>query len=77
MEARVAVPSLDGYLADDRSFVPAVTRMLAAKAASPVYHDLQQKLARETVTEFVEKWLIKQESWKAAEEPRIDVMFGE
>ena len=54
-----------------------ITAKLADKAASPVYHDEQQKLAKKTVTEFVGKWLVTQQPWKAAKQPRIEVVFGE
>lgn len=37
---------------------------------------LQGEDARKTVTEFVEKWLVKQESWKPAKQPRSEVVFG-
>ena len=54
-----------------------ITRKLAEKAASPAYLQLQREHARKTVTEFVEKWLVTQQAWKAAENPRIEVVFGE
>ncbi|MCX6599951.1 MAG: hypothetical protein NT025_00085, partial [bacterium] len=55
LEARVAVPSLDGYLADDRSFVPAVARTLAAiarhdKVVSPAELDVLMDFARGSVS---------------------------
>jgi hypothetical protein len=36
---------------------------------------LQREDARKTVTEFVEKWLVTQEPWKSAKQPRIEVVF--
>ena len=54
-----------------------ITRKLAEKAASPVYLQLQREAARKTVTEFVKKWLVTQESWKAANQPRIEVLFAD
>ncbi len=54
-----------------------ITRKLAEKAASPVYLQLQREAARKTVTEFVKKWLVMQEPWKAAQQPRIEVLFAD
>ena len=48
-----------------------ITGRLAQKAASPAYLALQREDARKTVTEFVEKWLVTQESWKSARQPEI------
>lgn len=49
---------------------------LADKAASPAYLKLQRNMARKTVTEFVEKWLVTQQAWKDAHRPRIEVELG-
>lgn len=54
-----------------------ITAKLAEKAKSDVYRQLQLDAARKTVTEFVEKWLVTQQAWKAAERPRVEVVFGE
>lgn len=54
-----------------------ITAKLAEKAASPVYLQLQREAARTTVTEFVKKWLVTQEPWKAAKQPRIEVLFAD
>jgi len=54
-----------------------ITARLAEKAGSPVYLQMQREAARRTVAEFVRKWLVTQESWKAARQPRIEVMFGD
>lgn len=54
-----------------------ITAKLAQKAKSDVYLGLQRDAARKTVTEFVAKWLVTQQAWKAAEKPRIEVVFGE
>ncbi len=54
-----------------------ITAKLAEKAASPVYLQLQREAARKTVTEFVKKWLVTQEPWKAATQPRIEVLFAD
>jgi hypothetical protein len=54
-----------------------ITARLAEKAGSPVYLQMQRQAARRTVAEFVRKWLVTQEPWKAARQPRIEVVFGE
>lgn len=54
-----------------------ITAVLARKAGSAAYLRLQREDARKTVTEFVQKWLVKQESWKVAKQPRIEVVFGD
>lgn len=54
-----------------------ITARLAQKAASPAYLKLQRNMARKTVTEFVEKWLVTQQAWKDAAQPRIEVEFGD
>lgn len=54
-----------------------ITAKLAEKAKSSVYLQMQREHARKTVTEFVEKWLVTQESWKAAKQPRIEVLFAD
>jgi len=54
-----------------------ITWRLEKKAKSDVYRQLQRDAARTTVTEFVEKWLVTQQAWKAAEKPRIEVVFGD
>jgi len=52
-----------------------ITAALAQKAASPAYLQLQRDAARKTVTEFVKKWLVTQEPWKAAKQPTVEVVF--
>jgi hypothetical protein len=54
-----------------------ITGTLATKAASPVYMNMQKEEARKAVTEFVMKWLIDQEAWREASQPRLEVVFGE
>lgn len=54
-----------------------VTARLAGKARSPAYMQLQRKAARETVTEFVKKWLVTQAQWHSAARPRIRVLFAD
>lgn len=53
-----------------------ITARLAEKAASPAYLKMQRDMARRTVTEFVEKWLVTQQSWKDARRPKIEVVLG-
>jgi len=53
-----------------------ITARLADKAASPAYLKLQRNMARKTVTEFVEKWLVTQQAWKDARRPQIEVVLG-
>lgn len=45
-----------------------ITQTLADKAASPGYVAFQREAARQTVAEFVQRWLLTQERWKAARE---------
>ena len=63
--------------ADREALLREITGKLAQNAASPAYLALQREDARKTVTEFVEKWLVTQESWKSASQPRIEVIFSE
>jgi hypothetical protein len=63
--------------ADREALLRELTAKLAQKAATPAYLGLQREDARKTVTEFVEKWLVTQESWKSARQPRIEVVFSE
>jgi hypothetical protein len=54
-----------------------ITQRLSEKASSPAYLHLQRKAARQTVSEFVLKWLIEQEAWQAAEHPTLKVVLGD
>jgi hypothetical protein len=63
--------------ADREALLREITGKLAQKAASPAYLALQREDARKTVTEFVEKWLVTQEPWKSARQPRIEVVFSD
>jgi hypothetical protein len=54
-----------------------ITGALAQRAGTDAYLKLQRDAARKTVSEFVQKWLVTQQEWKAAESPRIEVVFGE
>ena len=63
--------------ADREALMRELTAKLAQKAASPAYLALQREDARKTVTEFVEKWLVTQEAWQSAKQPRIEVVFSD
>jgi hypothetical protein len=43
-----------------------ITKTLAGKAASPGYVAFQREAARQTVAEFVQRWMLTQERWKHA-----------
>ena len=62
---------------DREALMREITGKLAQKAASPAYLALQREDARKTVAEFVEKWLVTQEPWKSAKQPRIEVVFSD
>jgi len=62
---------------DREALMREITGKLAQKAASPAYLALQREDARKTVTEFVEKWLVTQEPWKSAKQPRVEVVFSD
>jgi hypothetical protein len=63
--------------ADREALMRELTAKLAQKAASSAYLALQREDARKTVTEFVEKWLVTQEAWQSAKQPRIEVVFSD
>ena len=54
-----------------------ITQALATKSTTPKYIELQREIARKTVAEFVEKWLVTQEKWKAASGGQIRVFFAD
>ena len=54
-----------------------ITAVLASKAASPAYIRLQREDARKTLAEFVSKWLVTQERWKAAAGYPVAVFFAD
>jgi len=62
---------------DREALMREITGKLAQKAASPAYLALQREDARKTVAEFVEKWLVTQEPWKSAKQPRVEVVFSD
>ncbi|MBA2675274.1 hypothetical protein [Ramlibacter sp.] len=52
-----------------------ITATLAKKSAAPDMIKLQREAARQTVTEFVQKWVVQQPKWKGAKAPAILVFF--
>ena len=54
-----------------------ITKTLDAKAESPTYMQLQRETARQTLKEFVKKWLVTQQRWKAESEYPIRVFFAD
>ncbi len=52
-----------------------ITLKLAEKAASPQILLLQRESARQTVSEFVQKWVIDQPRWKGIKPPTVFVFF--
>jgi hypothetical protein len=59
------------------SLLAEVSPELAIKARSPVQIEAQREQARKTVTEFVTKWLITQERWKAVKPSQVRVYFAD
>jgi len=54
-----------------------ITATLADKAGSPIYLRIQRDDARDTVTEFVRKWLVTQTRWNGASDFTIEVRFAD
>lgn len=54
-----------------------VTRTLAEKAGSAGYLAFQREAARQTVAEFVRRWLLTQERWKATRGATVRVFFAD
>jgi hypothetical protein len=54
-----------------------ITAKLAERARSPAYIELQRRAARETVVEFVKKWLVTQAQWHSAARPQVRVLFAD
>ena len=54
-----------------------ITKSLEAKASSPSYINFQREKARRTLKDFVAKWLVTQEQWKAAAGYPIQVYFAD
>jgi ADP-ribose pyrophosphatase YjhB (NUDIX family) len=49
---------------------------LAAKASNPGHIQIQREVARKTVREFVEKWLITQGKWEADKSSTVRVFLA-
>lgn len=49
-----------------QSLQKSLSKALAIQASSPTYIHLQREVARKTVHEFVEKWLIAQGQWESS-----------
>lgn len=54
-----------------------ITAVLAQRASSQKYIDLQREHARKTVTEFVEKWVLSQDKWKIETGYSVRVFFAD
>lgn len=67
------------FTGEDRKaeLLRSITKTLAAKAVSPSYVQFQREMARETLKEFVAKWLVTQERWKSASSYPIRVFFSD
>lgn len=57
------------------SLQKSITATLATKASSPDLLKLQREAARQTVTEFVQKWVVQQPSWRETKAPIVFVFF--
>lgn len=55
----------------------AVSPTLAARATQATYLSLQRETARQTVKEFVSKWLITQAEWKKVSNYPVHVFFAD
>lgn len=54
-----------------------LTQTLATKAASPSYIAFQRDAARQTVAEFVRKWLLTQARWQHLRNAQVQVLFAD
>ena len=54
-----------------------ITQTLSVKASTPAYIQYQREVARKTVGEFVEKWLITQGKWEKNHGETIRVFFAD
>jgi hypothetical protein len=54
-----------------------ITQALAGKAGSTSYLAFQREAARQTVAEFVQRWMLTQERWKAARGGTVRVFFAD
>jgi hypothetical protein len=62
---------------NEEALLRELTADLEAKATSPGYLESHREQARTTVTEFVTKWLITQERWKAVRPGQVRVYFAD
>jgi hypothetical protein len=54
-----------------------ITKTLETKASTPSYINIQREVARKTVEEFVEKWLINQGKWESKKSNNAIKVFFE
>jgi hypothetical protein len=57
------------------SLQKSITATLATKASTPDLIAVQREAARQTVTEFVQKWVVQQPGWNGTKAPTIFVFF--
>ena len=76
MHTRTGWARFDGR-DNEQALLREVTAELDTKATSPGYMESHREQARRTVTEFVTKWLITQERWKAIKPADVRVYFAD
>ena len=54
-----------------------ITQTLAVKASTPSYIEYQREVARKTVAEFVQKWLLTQTRWQGTGQYAVKVFFAD
>ena len=54
-----------------------ITATLSTKAASPAMVMLQREAARQTVSEFVQKWVLQNPRWAGLKSPTVLVFFSD
>lgn len=54
-----------------------ITQSLGEKAATPQFINLQREAARQTVAEFVAKWVLEQKGWKPSAGYSVRVFFAD
>jgi hypothetical protein len=57
------------------TLLQSITPTLAQKAATKEMLQLQRESARQTVGEFVQKWVVEQDRWKGTKLPTVLVLF--
>jgi hypothetical protein len=57
------------------SLQKSITATLGTKASTPDLLRLQREAARQTVTEFVQKWVVQQSRWQDSKSPAVFVFF--